>query len=453
MRTKASGLDPGRVADGPKWLRVFPVIRPSGVISVPGSKSLGNRAILLAGVAAGTSRLRGLSDSGDTDAALSALAGLGISSEWDDGVLIVHGRGLDFPNLRADINIGSSGTVGRFLPGLLAAAPRGEWLLRSTPQLARRPLQPLLAALRQWGAGLDSPPDGQSFPLRVVGGGLYGGEAEVSAIASSQFASGVLMAAPLCRQPAVLRILGLDPDETYVGLTFDLMRRFGVEARFRREERVQTVFVDSPLAYRPAELEIEADANTAMYFLALAALTGGTIAVVNLDPGSRQPGLRFLDILSRMGCEVVRSGGVTVRGRGLPLRGGFSIDMRAMSEMAPTLCVLAVFADAPVAMTNLLHIRGHESDRLTALASLLAGAGVAVDEASDGITVHPLARERILAAVIDPLDDHRLAMSFSLLGAAANGVTILNPGCVGKTCPGFFRLLGTLGVTVAGSSD
>ncbi len=436
--------------DYPEKLRIAPAAAaPTGTLSVPGSKSLGNRAILLAGAARGTSRLRGVLASDDTEAALSALAGLGVPCLRDGDDLLIHGAGLEFPNRRGDLDIRSSGTVGRFLPGLLAAAPEGDWLLRSTPQLASRPIRPLLAALRRWGARVEEPPGGASFPLRVRGGGLSGGEVEISAAASSQFASGLLLAAPLCRRPATVVVRDLDPGEAYLDLTLALMRRFGVESRSARDGTAQTVSVDGPADYRAAEVEIEADANTALYFLALAALTGGTVTVSNLDAVSCQPGLKFLAVLERLGCEITRANGVTARGLGLPLRGGFSLDMRAMSEMALTLGVLAVFADRPIAMTNLSHIRGHESDRLAALAALLAKAGVRTEETPDGITVHPLPRGRVLDAVVDPLDDHRLAMSFALLGAAANGVTILNPGCVRKTCPGFFRLLAGLGVGVS----
>ncbi len=162
--------------------------------------------------------------------------------------------------------------------------------------------------------------------------------------------------------------------------------------------------------------------------------------------------MKFLDVLARLGCRVEKDArGVTVGGTpsGLPLRGGFSIDMRSMAEMALTLGVLAVFADAPVTMGNLAHIRGHESDRLAALAALLGQVGVRTDETPDSITVHPAARKDVLSAVIDTRDDHRIAMSFALLGAAANGMIIENPGCVAKTCPDFFDRLAQLGVSVS----
>lgn len=433
------------MSDYAESVRVLPPpAPPEGVLSVPGSKSLGNRALLLAGVASGTSRLRGVPESGDAAAALAVLAALGVPCHKEGDELIIAGSGLDFPVQKADLPIGSAGTVGRFLPGLLAAAPTGEWRLVSTGQLAARPIAPLLDSLRQWGARLTRPESGLSFPLAVQGGGLSGGELTISAAASSQFASGALMAAPLCRRPAVVVIRDLDPEEVYIDMTLDLLRRFGVESSARRDGNSLRVEVDAPQGYRAASFPIEADANTASYFLALAALTGGDVTVANLSPTSGQPALKFLDVLARMGCEIRRGAAVSARGRGLPLRGSFSIDMRAMAESALTLGVLAVFADGPVTMTNLAHIRGHETDRLAALAALLRQTGCRVEEFPDGATVWPAAKNSLIDAAIDPRDDHRLAMSFALLGAAGRGITVRNPRCVDKTCPDFFHMLGKL---------
>lgn len=440
----------------PKSLFVASAPRAGGTLLAPGSKSLGNRALLLAAFADGVSTLRGILDADDTDAALGAIAALGVSYERRGDEITVHGTGGAFPGGAPgeilEIPLRSSGTVGRFLPGLLAGTGGGRWRLTATEQLAARPISPLLDALRQWGAGLSQPEAGKSFPLDVAGGTLAGGVLAVSAKASSQFASGALLAAPLCRAAATVRITDLAPDEAYIDMTLDLLRAFGIGFASEKDDggTRQTVSFSAPQCFRAADLIIEADANTAMYFLALAAVTGGEATVLNLSADSRQPGVRFLSVLDRMGCRVSHgAAGVTVAGTpGAALRGGFSLDMRPTAEMALTLGVLAVFADAPVTMTNLAHIRGHESDRLAALAALLARVGVRTDEAPDGITVHPADRASIPAAVIDPHDDHRLAMAFALLGAGANGITITNPGCVAKTCPDFFDRVAGLGVPV-----
>lgn len=433
-------------------IRISPVHKPvTGSLSIPGSKSIGNRAILLAAVAQGESVLKGVLDSDDTQAALSALSALGIAHHQQNNDIAVSGNGLAFPNMHADINIRSSGTVGRFLPGLLASCTQGEWRLVSTPQLAARPIKPLVEALEKWGAGIAQTKKEQSFPLIVKGLGLPGGIVNISAAASSQFASGLLMAAPLCQSPALVVIHDLDPEEAYIDMTLDLLRMFGVEPNVTRDAAAVTVSFDSPRPYHSVHMTIEADANTACYFFALAVLTGGTVTVDNLRPSSDQPGLKFLDILERLGGTITRAtSSVTVTGTApapdRPLRGGFSIDMRAMSEMALTLGVMAVFADKPVTMTNLSHIRGHETDRIAALASLLHKVGVQTEERPDGVVIHPLPTKDIDNVIIDPQDDHRIAMSFSLLGAAANGIGITSPHCVNKTCPPFFTLLEALGI-------
>lgn len=432
-------------------IRISPIQKPAtGSLSIPGSKSIGNRALLLAAIAQGESVLKGILNSDDTRAALSTLHALGVPHSQHNDEIAISGNGLHFLNPRATINIHSSGTVGRFLPGLLAARPEGEWRLESTPQLAARPLQPLLHALKTWDADIEQPVPKKSFPLVIRAKGLSGGTVDISAAASSQFASGLLMAAPLCRRPAAVAIHDLAPDEAYIDMTLDLLNNFGVVPNLSRQGDILTVSFNSPQPYQGLTLTIEADANTANYFLALAVLTGGPVTIDNLRPASGQPGLKFLAVLERLGGVITRSKtSVTATGSGLPLRGGFSLDMRAMSEMALTLGVLAVFADKPIAMTNLAHIRGHETDRLAALAALLREIGAETTEQPDGIVIHPAPKNAIKNVTIDPRDDHRIAMSFALLGAAANGISITSPACVNKTCPPFFTLLEKLGVTAS----
>ena len=419
-------------------------------LTIPGSKSMANRALLLAGAAEGESILDGVSDSDDIDAALSALSGLGVEAAREaDGRCRICGRGLRFPVQDGDIDIHSSGTVGRFLPGLLAAAPSGRWRIVATEQLAGRPLGPLLTALRAWGADVERESGDFSFPLLVRGGGLDGGEAEISAAASSQFASGILMAAPLARKSCLVTIRELDPEECYIDMTLDLLRRFGVESESAKSGTTQTVAVAAPQRYRGANMAIEADYNSALYFLALPLAVGGRATVANLAADSGQPGRKFLAVLERLGGSVsAGSDGVSVVSPGGVLRGGFSLDMRAMSEMALTLGVLSLFADAPVTMTNLQHIRGHETDRLAVLASTLAAVGARCELGPDWITVNPLPRSAIRNTVIDSHADHRLAMSFALLALGANGLTITNPGAVAKTFPDFFQRLSSCGAEI-----
>lgn len=449
MIQESSGESGGRF---PEQLRIEPLRRRVAVDDViPGSKSIANRALLLAGVADGESHLRGIPDSEDVGAAVAALRTLGIGVEGGgpSAPFRVRGGGGRFPAEAGRLDIGSSGTVGRFLPGLLAAAGRGVWEIAASPQLAGRPLSPLLTALRGWGADIGQPDAPRSFPLTVRGGALAGGAVRISAAGSSQFASGLLMAAPLARRPADILIHDGDPHEAYIDMTLDLMRVFGIAFSEEGAGRERRIRLEAPQRYAAANLAIEADYNTAGYFLALPLLLGGTATIRNLSRASRQPGRKFLAVIERLGGRVAETGdGVTVGWDGGRLRGGFDVDMRPMSEMALTLGVLAAFADAPVRMKNLSRIRAHETDRLAALAAALRDCGVGVDAGDDWIRVRPSTRERLAPAVIDSRGDHRLAMSFSLLALAGNGLTLRNPGAVAKTSPDFFRRLENCGARI-----
>ncbi|MDR3211096.1 MAG: 3-phosphoshikimate 1-carboxyvinyltransferase [Planctomycetota bacterium] len=423
---------------------------PQFSLAVPGSKSIANRALLLAGFAQGCSRLAAVPESDDTAHAIAALQSLGVACQRENGVVEVMGHGLALPVSSGEVAIGSSGTVGRFLPGLLAAAPKGDWCLTASPQLASRPLAPLLAALQGLGGTLEGSPDGASFPLRVKGGGLAGGEVTLSARDSSQFASGVLLAAPLAREAVVVNITDLDPEEAYINITLAMLSRFGVTYASQPGPDCLRVAFPAPQAYQPVNFPVEADSNSAMYFLVLPLVVGGQAEINNLNPASGQPGLRFLEIIQRLGGKVLAGPDrVTVSRDKAPLAGGFTVDMRSRSEMALTLGVLAVFADAPITMTNLAHIRGHESDRLAVLAHTLAAVGVKTEAGDDWIRIHPLARDKILNTLVDSHNDHRLAMSFAILGLAANGITIQGPEAVNKTFPGFFPLLASIGAEVS----
>ncbi len=419
-------------------------------LEIPGSKSIANRVLLLAGMASGVTTAAGIPDGDDSRAALRCLRDLGVAVDrlGNDSVRIHgcgHGRGVR----SAVLDIGSAGTVGRFLPGLLASADAGEWTLNSTDQLAGRPIKPLLDGLRHWGADIAVPDtDGLSFPMRIRATGLRGGDVVVSAAASSQFASGLLMAGPYCRSEAVVRITDLDREERYIDTTVEVMRHFGATVRTERvgDAVVATV---TPGGYVGRDIHVEADLNAALNFLLLPLLTGGRGMVTNVSPDTRQPGYKLLDLFRRVGAVVETSpGGVGVTWPGGAVRGGFDIDMRAMSEMAMSLAVLAVFADGPVTMTNLGHVRNHETDRLAAVSAIMTAFGVRSEEGPDWIRIHPCDRSSLKTPTIDSLNDHRVVMAFSLMGLAANGVTITNAAAVSKTFPGFFDKLRQAGAEI-----
>ncbi|WP_207482149.1 3-phosphoshikimate 1-carboxyvinyltransferase [Arenibaculum pallidiluteum] len=421
--------------------RIAPAGRVSGEIVLPGSKSVTNRALLLAGAAKGESRLTGLLRSDDSYWCVNLLRQCGVDASFDGEELRIGGSG-GWRSASEPLYIGSAGTIARFLPGLLCAAS-GNWEVHASEQLSRRPLAPLIEALRTLGGAIEPVEEAGRLPLRIEGPSLRGGTVRMSGALSSQFISGVLLAAPLAAQGATVEIVDEIVQQDYVAITIDMMRAFGaqveVDAAFRR-------FRVEPGAYRGRALAIEADASTATYFLALAALKGGPLTVLNLDPGTLQPDIRFIDVLRQMGCRIETQGrGVTVAAPER-LRGGFTLDMRPMSDATLTVAAMAPFADGPISIRGVEHIRAHESDRISVMVQALRALGIAVEEHRDGLTVQP-GTPRF--AELDTHDDHRVAMSLAVLGAAGAGVALIDPGCVSKTCPVFFDELERLGVAVS----
>lgn len=416
--------------------------------TIPGSKSIANRVLLTAGMAGGSSVAAGIPDCDDTWAALSVLEHLGVKHErLEDEMYRVHGTGHAFPNASGELDIRSAGTVGRFLPGLLASAEGGDWTLVSTEQLARRPMAPLVDALRGWGADIAYEKDGDSFPLRVRGTGLAGGDAAISAAQSTQFASGLLMAAPFAKNGGVVRITDLDREDRYIDTTMGIMRYFGAEVEYGVSEEALAVSV-KPGAYRASDLRVEADLNAALNFLILPLLAGGRATITNVSGETAQPGNQLLKIFSRLrGIVKIGRTDVSVAGNNKP-KGGFEINMRPMAEMALAMGVLALFADEPITMTNLGHIRNHETDRLAAIAELLGQVGAKTESGDDWVRVFPMEKDRIKNVAIDSRGDHRVVMAFSLLGLAGNGVTITNADSVSKTFPTFFKKLREIGAEV-----
>lgn len=260
----------------------------------------------------------------------------------------------------------------------------------------------------------------------------------VSGSQSSQFISGLLMATPLMQRPVEIRVTDHIVQSDYVRITMEVLAAFGV--RIEASAGLDR-FCVTPSRFRPADYAVEADASTATYFAALGALLG-EVTISNLRLETTQPDIAFLDVLKRMGCEV--EPGVTVRGPE-KLRGGFSVDMRAFSDSFLTLAAMAPFADAPIEIGGVEHIRHHESDRIGVMARILSDLGVPVEERTDGLRITP-AMPRF--GRVATHDDHRVAMSLAVLGLAGSGVELGDPGCVSKTCPNFFELIGGLGAEV-----
>ncbi|MFJ3825058.1 3-phosphoshikimate 1-carboxyvinyltransferase [Streptomyces nodosus] len=399
---------------------------------IPGSKSITNRALLLAAAAVGTSRLRLPLVSADTIAFRTALTNLGIQvrTREDDEVWEVTGAGRG-PTGKADIWCEDAGTAARFLPPF-AAVGHGRFVFDGSAQLRARPLGPLADTLAALGTTVTTDPGG-GLPMTLESEGLDGGAVTVESSLSSQFLSGLLMAAPLMRRPLTLTIDSL-VSRPYIVMTLALMRRFGAKVT----ERPGDVIEVQPGGYSALDLTVEPDASTASYVFAAAAVTGVTVTVPGLGHGSLQGDLRFVDVLRQLGAQVdVTESATSVTGEG-PLRGGLSVDMGEISDTFMTLAAIAPLADAPITIRGIAHARLKESDRIAAVAQNLRALGVDTDEGHDWITVHP---GTPTGARIACRRDHRIGMAFSVLGLRVPGVALDDPSCVGKTFPGFHEEL------------
>ncbi|ADV60726.1 3-phosphoshikimate 1-carboxyvinyltransferase [Isosphaera pallida ATCC 43644] len=405
---------------------------------VPGSKSLTNRALILAAVARGRSVLTGALDSDDTRVMRRALDRLGVSVRAADGgsTLTVDGCSGRFPRETAELECGNSGTSLRFLAAMLAAAGRGPYRLDGNPRMRQRPAADLIQALNGLGAFASSEL-GTGYPpllIRVEEPGLDGGFAFVKGDVSSQFLSALLMALPLAKGPSSIEVEGDLVSKPYVTMTMKMMEHFGVIISNRDFKR----FNIRPSAYTAAHCAIEPDASAASYFWALAAISGGSVRVVGLDDASVQGDVAFVQVLEHMGCRVDRNArGIQVAGG--PLR-GVDVDMNAISDTVMTLAVVALFAEGPTRIRRVGHIRHKETDRIAALATELRKFGAEAIAHPDGLTILPPSDPaQLVPARVSTYDDHRMAMAFALTSARLEGVIIEDPGCVAKTYPGFWE--------------
>ena len=416
-------------------------IRPTGplraTIRPPGSKSITNRALICAALADGQSLLIGALDSEDTRVMIEALRQLGIAVEHDSAAATIGiaGCGGRVPAQNAELYVANSGTTVRFLAAMLTLG-RGVFRLDGAARMRQRPIEDLLAALRQLGADAVSELGSGCPPVVLRSKGLPGGEAHVGGDISSQFLSALLMAAPYASSPVELAVEGELVSRPYLDMTLAVMASFGVSVRAGDPCQFQ---IAAPQCYRARRYEIEPDASAASYFFAAAAITRGEITVEGLTRSSIQGDVAFCECLQRMGCEVrYHADRITVVGR--PLH-GIETDMNAISDTVQTLGAAALFAEGATVIRGVGHIRHKETDRIRALATELRKLGATVDERDDGLKITPGA---LRGAAIDTYDDHRMAMSMALVGLGVPGVVIRNPACTAKTYPQFFRDLESL---------
>jgi 3-phosphoshikimate 1-carboxyvinyltransferase len=420
----------------PAELEVMPLERPpDATIRVPGSKSVTNRALIIAALADGNSRIVNPLFSDDSFWLMDALVRLGIDvhADGERGEVYVSGQSGEIYASGVDLFVGNAGTVARFLPPFLALG-RGPFTVDGVPRMRERPVADLVDGMRQLGAEVEYAGEDGRFPLMIKGGGIPGGKARVSASKSSQFISGLLMAAPYAQAPVTLHPVGRK-EWPYVGITVALMRAFGVEV-----DEANGRFTVAPALYSSREYEVEPDASGASYFMAAAAVTGGRVRIPGLGASSPQGDLRFAGVLRDMGCRVeIASDFVEVQGPD-HLR-GVEVDMNAFSDTMITLSAIAPFAEGPTTIENVGHTRLQESDRLSAVATELTRLGVKTQTTSSSIRIIPT---KIRPGVVRTYGDHRMAMAFAITGLVASGIRIRDPGCVTKTFPGYFGALESL---------
>ncbi len=404
----------------------------NGSIRPPGSKSITNRALVCAALAEGDSTLFGALDSEDTRVMMESLRLLGVrvAHEPDTAVIRVSGCGGKIPVAEANLYVANSGTTLRFLTAMVALG-QGRFRLDGSPRMRQRPVQDLLDALTQLGVQANCELGTGCPPVVVNAAGLRGGETHVSGSISSQFLSGLLMAAPYARQPVDIVVTDQLVSQPYVRMTLAVMESFGVTVEATACSRFH---VPAPRTYQACHYQIEPDASAASYFFAAAAITGGSVTVEGLSRNSLQGDVAFCDCLARMGCRVeYQPNAITVTGGSLR---GIEVDMNAISDTVQTLAAVALFADGPTTITGVAHIRYKETDRLAALATELCKLGAECQQREDGLHIVPAT---LRGAEIATYDDHRMAMSMALVGLRVPGVVILNPECTQKTYPTFFE--------------
>ncbi len=402
--------------------------------TLPGSKSITNRALLLAALAEGVTTLEGALFSDDTRYMAEALRALGFRVETDPQAkrFTVHGQSGRIPAREADLFIGNAGTAARFLTAALCLG-EGTYRLDGVPRMRQRPMGDLVRALNRIGGQVAA--SGGSLPAEIHARGLRGGKVSLPGDVSSQFVSALLMAAPYAQAPLTVEVTGPLNSRPYVDLTIGMMADFGVTVATQGE----AVFHVEQGTYRAREsYRVEPDASAASCFFAIPAITGGSIEVSGIHRNSRQGDVAFLNILERMGCRVTETrGGIRVEA-GAALR-GVQVDMRHIPDTAPTLAAIAPFAETPTVIRGIASARLKESDRISAVCTELIRLGVRVEEYPDGMKIYPA--EEIFPATVRTYDDHRIAMAFALIGLRAPGIVIENPGCVAKTFPKYFEVL------------
>lgn len=417
--------------------------KPHIEVSAPGSKSITNRALLLAALAEGRSVLKGVLFSDDSRVFMEALQTLGydVKIEEETAEVTIVGCGATIPKNDVEVYVGSAGTAARFLTAMLALSG-GQYVVTSSEQMKGRPMRPLLEALECLGAQIEYKEEPYRFPFVIQGRKEATGKPKVylNIDESSQFLSALLLNGVFCPEGAHVVLTGKRDAKAYVKISMKMMQAFGCEMRQHSENEYELL---ANTHYEAREYQIEPDVSAACYFYGMAAITGGTARVNHVHFDSTQGDIQFLHVLEKMGCEVKDTpDGIVVTGTEAGLH-GVDVNMSDFSDQTMTLAAVAVFAKGDTMISGVAHIRRQESNRIQAIVSELTRLGILCDEREDGLVIHPgkVSASNDKPVVIETYDDHRMAMAFALVGTRREGIVIANPLCCRKTFENYFEVL------------
>lgn len=420
-------------------LTLAPISRVEGEINLPGSKSLSNRALLLAALAKGTTRVTNLLDSDDIRHMLNALKALGVQYELsaDKTICVVEGIGGAFQAQNGlSLFLGNAGTAMRPLAAALClkGESNAQIILTGEPRMKERPIQHLVDALRQVGANVQYLENEGYPPLAITNSGLNGGKVQIDGSISSQFLTALLMSAPLAENDMEIEIIGDLVSKPYIDITLAMMSDFGVSIE-NRDYKTFLVKGNQRYIAPKGNYLVEGDASSASYFLAAGAIKGN-VKVTGIGKKSIQGDRLFADVLEKMGAKITW-GDDFIQSEQMPLK-GVDMDMNHIPDAAMTIATAALFAEGETVIRNIYNWRVKETDRLTAMATELRKIGAEVEEGKDFIRIQPLVLDKFQHADIETYNDHRMAMCFSLIALSDTPVTILDPNCTAKTFPTYF---------------
>lgn len=416
----------------------------SVTMRVPGSKSMTNRALLLATLAEGKSTLNGVLFSDDSRHFMQCVQELGYKTEIDEKLCraVIYGCGARIPKKNAGIYVGSAGTAARFLTALVGISD-GHYELDASEQMRRRPMAPLLNSLRELGTEIVCTQNEGYFPFILESKGIKKHEITINIDDSSQFLSALLIACCITGKDFTIHVKG-SHGMAYIDMTTKMMQEFGVASKRTEKNGEITYLVDGDQSYLPRDYRIEPDLSGACYFYAAAMLLGIEVTVEHVHKDTLQGDIALLYLFCKMGATMRETeAGIALKGPENGRFHGVEADMHAFSDQALTLAALAPFADSPTTINGISHIRGQECDRIAAIVNELRRLGVTCEELEDGVKIYP-AGDGIKAGTIQTYDDHRVAMSFSLIGLRVPGIIIDNPGCCRKTFENYFDVLETM---------